>query len=200
MGNEPIEGVLVESPTDLAASPSAVTIGSLAAGETATATFTLPTDEPGQYRALFTVDTDDGGSDRRDISYEVRDIGGFSDLGCTMIEEMIDALEESDAVTGGRQRSLTAKLEAACDSLDRASSFEEDGRGRPAENQLDTATRQLGAFLNQLEAVGAETDERTGNGPGGGNNRPSFPEELQRVLSSQAEAVIDRVATAKGAV
>lgn len=197
VGDETVEGVSVEAPDDLAATPEARAVGTVEPGQTVSVSFALPTDAPGRYRGLFTVETDGGGSDRREVGYEVLDVGEAAELGCSLTDEMAAEIEDSDAIAGGREESLTAKLDAACDSFERAESFAADGRSQPARNQLDTATQQMGAFLNQLAAFGG-----SGNGKGGGRGTgaPSLPRELRRTLTSQAEAVIERAATAKRAI
>lgn len=69
-----------------------------------------------------------------------------------IVERLREQILTNEDIEGGWENSLISQLDAAVDGLERALVEIEDERAKQANNALNAATRQLGAFLNSFDA------------------------------------------------
>lgn len=98
----------------------------------------------------------------------------------------IGLIDETSEIAGGFERSLLQKLDAADSSLQRVRRFVDKEREKQANNQLNTASQQIGALLNAFDAQSS-------------NGNRDLPPALERRIEQQAAAIIENVVTAKDA-
>lgn len=147
--------------------------------------FEVAADEAATFVVSFGFKDRDDHTDQR-IEFEVLGKEDLIDSSDDILESLRSRIEKSSEIRGGFERSLLKKLEAAADSLQRAKEFAAEGRDKQANNVLDTATKQLGAFLNAFDSQASK-----------GNRK--LPAALARRIRQQAESAIDNAATAKDA-
>lgn len=123
-----------------------------------------------------------GDSDREGVEtgqLEVLTKGGFVDRAQRHLDQLRTRIEESSPPSGGTQRKLMAKLDAASEKLADAEHHVERSEPKRANNALRTASNQLGAFINAVE------------GDGAGNGRAKMSESSRRALVESASDTID---------
>lgn len=191
VGDEPAAGVTGEVTTDVAVSPTDVTVGSLGGGETATLEFEVAAETAGQVTLRLRFHSDDAGSASEVLRFEVVDKATMISHAAGSLDDLVTFLQGADLPKGLRN-ALLKKVRAARGSVDRAESMLSAGKVKQANDQLGTASKQLGALLNQLDADGLAG----GNGKGDG---ASLPSDVRRTVESAAEAAIDQVTLARRA-
>lgn len=165
----------------------------LGAGERRTVTFDAEATETGDATVAFELSTDEGvlASDRLDV--EVLDKVGYLDRATQRLEQLQTRITDA-GLSKGQRRSLLAKVDAATESLGRARDEAADGRGKQANNQINAATKQLGALVNALEA------RKNGGKNKGGNGGRTDLDERERVgLVATTEELVELLATARSA-
>ncbi len=185
VGDDPAADVTLAQASDLSLSPAAADAATLAPGETLSATFSGEATVAGEVDVTLSVSSADAGERERTVTVDVLDKTEATAIAVGTLSDLRDRVEA--VFDGGRERSLLAKLEAASDSVDRARGFRESGRGKQANDQLGTASRQVGAFLNELDTVGR------------GRGRDGLSPAVERSLRELAAAVTDQLARAQRA-
>ncbi|WP_411967483.1 CARDB domain-containing protein [Haloferax sp. YSSS75] len=139
---------------DLTVDPSTQSVGVIDSESSESITMSASSDSPGTHKLEFEVSSSNAGN-----------VSGNIEVSFTTPVEVLDfqrdelvALEGdvSDASPpGGAERGLIDKLAAAQDSISRAiSGLESSSRGgQPPTRALNTAINQLGAYLNQVDAL-----------------------------------------------
>lgn len=184
----------------------------LGAGARRTVTFDAEATETGDATVTFELSAGEDvlATDRLDV--EVLDKVGYLDRAERRLEQLRTRIAET-GLSKGRRRSLTAKVDAASDSLGRARDEAADGREKQANNQLNAATKQLGALVNALEArksggKGKASEGKGGKSKGSKNNDKNTGDssaatdlsERERVgLVATAEELVELLATARSA-
>lgn len=199
-GGEPASNVVLSASATTGVEPDSTSTDTLAPDEELAQTFTVEADSTGEVGLELEGDADDVEGATRDVTVVVRDKRGLTEFVEGSLEELHERIDDSDAITGGTERSLLAKVEAAQGSVDRALSFVDEGRAQQANNQLGTGINQLGALLNELDAGsdGNGTNKSNGNGNRRGNGG-GIPPALRRGLEGQTEGAIDSLTLARRA-
>lgn len=199
VGDEPATGLTLSATGDGLSVIQGERSFDLDAGERRTVTFDAEATETGDATATLELSTEEDviATDRLDVS--VLDKVGYLDRADRQLEQLRTRIEET-SLSKGRRRSLLAKVDAAEDSVDRARDEATDGREKQTNNQINTATKQLGALVNALEARRNGGGERGKKGNGNRGNGVSGLGERQRVgLVAATEELVDVLATARSA-
>lgn len=184
-GDATATGVAVSAGGDLPTDPGTASVGDLPPGESATVAFAVEASEAGTATVDLSATADDADGVDRSATVEVLDKAGAAGLAGGTLSDLEATIEA--AFDGGRERSLLAPLEAAGDSVERAVEFAAEDRGKQADNQLNTASRQVGAFLNQFETLDS------------GRPRDGPSDLVVRTVRGLAESVADQIALARRA-
>lgn len=184
VGDEPTTDVTAAVESGSLSRAKSTTFDELEPGDPEQVTFTFEADEAGALDFEASVESEPAGraEDSTEVTSETKE--GF-------VQEVVELLAElrertTDTIAhGGTARSITSKLDAASESLDRALAEIDDGRAKQANNAITTAMNQLGAVLNAIE------DQR------GRGDR--VPERFQVVLERHVEAAIGSLADARDA-
>lgn len=185
VGDTKTEGGAVFHDSDAAVTPSSRSFDTLAEGATAELEFEVAADESGDEVATFGFDEREDRTDQR-TAFEILGKTDLVDSAEDILASLESRIDEAPEITGGVERSLLKKLDAAASSLQRARRFANEGREKQANSMLDTASQQLGAFLNAL--VGRASRGNRG-----------LPTVLERRIERQASAAIDNIAAARDA-
>lgn len=185
-GDEPATGLsaTVEVPDGLAVVDGATVANELAPRESTTVTATLRAEAAGDHVVTVEVTGDPDRDAVETDQVEVLAKGGFVDRVGRQLDLLRSRVEEASPPSGGQQRQLLAKLDAAADSVERAEDHVERGQAKQANDALTAASRQVGAFVNAVEATG-------------GGNR--LPEDRRVAFAEAAADVVDLLAAARDA-
>lgn len=186
IGDDKTENRSVVHESDANITPSSQSFKPLSAEATTKLRFEVVADETGDFSATFSFKDGENHTDQR-IAFEVLGKTDLIDNTDEILESLQIRIKETAEITGGFEKSLLKKLGAAEASLQRARQLVTEGREKQADNQLNTTSRQLGAFLNSFEGQATK-----------GNRDPS--NTLIRYINQQTEAAIDIVVAAKDAV
>lgn len=137
----------------------------------------------------FSVQSDGAGGDEAKIPVEVNGKGEFARTALRLVRALIQRIERTKQLSGGREQSLLSKLDGTTESLERAIDFVESGRAKQANNQLNVASRKLGAFFNQFEAL---TRNR-------GKKKLELDEAVEKTIVELIETAINRISDARRA-
>lgn len=153
------------------------------AGSSAAVSTELRADAAGDY----TITVEVTGDPERDAvgtdQVEVVDKGGFVERAQRQIEQLRTRVRERDPPSGGQQRQLVAKLDAALDCLEKAERHVDEGASKTANNMLNAASKQLGGFINAVEADGKGRGNAIPDG-----RRVAFGEAAADIIDLLAEA------------
>lgn len=156
-------------------------------GESTEVLVTLRAEAAGDYTVTFEV----GGDPERDgvetDQLEVLAKGGFIDRTERQVDQLRTRVEEASPPSGGQQRQLLAKLDGASDSLEQAEHHVDGSEPKEANNMLTRASRQLGAFINAVEADGQ------------GNGQNEMPESRRIAFIEAARDSIELLSEARNA-
>lgn len=207
VGDEPAENVeaVVEAAT-LDDSQSA-SFDSIEAGTHRSQSFDIPATVGGAVEVGVTVESATAGSVSETTTITVR-------TKQSIVRNAKDALEqlrtrtESTVDESGLERSITSKLDAAIQSLERALSKIEAGDSTAANDAIGTAMNQLGALLNTLlsgdgqrgngeSQRGNGDTSNGGNGKNAGDGDGALPEPFERAMVNRSELAIDQLSDAR---
>lgn len=194
-GDSPADGVVIEvtDPDGLTVTPSTTDLGTLDPRERATVAVEVTYDVAGEYTLTVDLDPTLDSTDFERLDVIVRTKLDLITTGIEGIEDFrarLGAVEMKD----GPQNGLDSKLANANRKTEQAKGFAMDGRAKQANNMLNAATRILGAFLNQLDALTKTPDESNGQG-----KQPSIPPADHWTLDQTAEHFIDLLVAAQRA-
>jgi len=131
-----------------------------------------------------------GDADREGVdsaTLEVLGKGGFVERGQRQLDQLRNTVEDVAPPSGGQEEQLLSKLAAAERSLSEAAHQVERSNPERANNKIRTASRQLGAFINAVEA--------DGNGKG----KSRLPESRRVTLLESARDTIELLSRAQDA-
>lgn len=176
VSHDAVDGVTV--------TPGSRSVGDLAPQSNVTSEFEVTGDEAGEYTLSFTASADVDSTSKR-LVFEVVSKGD-------LVESILDGLsslsDRLEALPKGVSRSLSSKVETAVSCAEKAGSFVEGGRAKQANNALNAASKALGAFLNEVDALSR----------GKGNGR-KIDSATTRALRGLASRLVDLIALAKRA-
>lgn len=186
VGDEPVEDVSVRASAGegVDVDPERAEVGTIDGGETESIEFDVGLHEAGDYALSIRVLEADADVLRDVHRFEVDDRREIIETIQNGIDDLKTRIEESSLGRGGR-KTLQSTVDAAEKHVDRAA---ETSRERPSNDRLRTASNQLGAFLNKLDASGE------------GNGRGSFTalsSDERIVLERAGEALIDLLSIAR---
>ena len=184
IGDESAENVSLGVESSLPVSPSETTLGSVAAEETETLSVAVTADEPGEHEITFTAETAnaDTASVSEPITVLTKDdlLSAATDL----IKELIERFRDVSSFPGNKERSFVAKLQNVQKKIDRSQRAIGRGKQKQADNALNAAINQMGAFLNELDTV---------------KEKRAPSEAFVWSVEQSADAVIDQLARAREA-
>lgn len=186
VGDEPATGVEATVSADALGAEKSRTLGDLGPGTRRTLSFEFAASTGGTVEFDATVSSADAGTVTETATVVVRTKTSILE---TVVETLRELKERVQSANGkkGKVRSVTSKIDAAIQSMNRALSEIEAGREKQANNAIRTGANQLGALLNSLAGSG-------GRGSGGGN---ALPSALRATLSNRVELAIDHLADAR---
>lgn len=152
VGTEPATAVSVEVNSRASSEPEQINIGELEAGNKITESVIIQFEKARETTVSFEVTDEDGITAEKKLSFTVNDKERMSEGALEIVAAVRNYIKGSESITGRWENSLVSQLMAAEESFQRALDETEDDRSRQANNALNTATRQLGAFLNHFEA------------------------------------------------
>lgn len=141
----------------------------------------------GDYTVSIHVSDDSGREGVDSALLEVLGKGGFVDRGQGHLDQLRTTVEDAAPPSGGLEQQLLSKIDAAEDSLSDADHRIERSKPKQANNRIKTASRQLGAFINAVEADGK------------GKGKSSLPESRRVTFVESASDTIDLLSAAQTA-
>lgn len=195
IGDTAAKTVTMTVDSEATVSPTSVDFGDLNEGTRKDAVLEVDAETAGEFTLTLQADGDPGGADETTERFRVVDKATGIDTARGSIADLIDRIDDSNELTGGRENATISKLESADAKLADAERFLDKENSRQADEMLETATHILGAFLNQVDSL---TDGANGNGNGRGDAKaPS--ESFVRTLTTVGEGIIDQIALAREA-
>ena len=165
----------------------------LDAGESKISTLSVTPSSSGEFSIDISIETGDGLFTKR-AQLEALDTGGFIDRADSRLIELRGRIIDSDTGSGAKRR-LLSSVDAARKSLGRARRALKQGKDEQAEDHLKTATKQLGALLNKLEAADSnDGDQGNGNSSRNSGNK-SFTRRKRAEFAAIVEETIDLTMT-----
>lgn len=119
---------------------------------------TLRAESAGDYTVTIEVAGDSGRDGVQTAQLEVFTKGSFVDRIRRQVDQLRTRVAEATPPSGGQQRELISKLDAVLERLQKAEHHIERSEPKKANNMLNAASRQLGGFINDLEANGRNND------------------------------------------
>lgn len=184
IGDASAENVSLSVESSLPVSPSETSLGSIAAEETETLSVAVTADEAGEHEVTFTAETANADTASVSASITVLTKDDLLSAATDLLEELIERFENVSSLPGNKERSFVAKLQNVQKKIDRAQKAIGRGKRKQADNALNTAINQMGAFLNELETV---------------KDRRAPSESFVWSVEQSANAVIDQLARAREA-
>ncbi|QSG01608.1 CARDB domain-containing protein [Natranaeroarchaeum sulfidigenes] len=184
-GNEPATSVFVKADSQASPEPEQFDIGNLEAGNEITEPVTIQFEKAQETTVVFEVTDEDGANAEEELLFTVNDKKALAEGALEIVATVRDQIRDDDSITGGLENSLVSQLEASENSLQRALDEIKDKHSRQANNALNTATQQLGAFLNNFEARQ--------------NGRSSLKDSKAFSITTRIEGAIENAANAKKA-
>lgn len=194
VGDESAADVEVRQENPLSLTPSATDEGDLAAGSVTRVMFSGTVTSTGAHVVEVTADASNARPAVDEIDLQVVAKSTAAEQGRDILTELRTIIEENDGIAGGLETSLLNVLSNAERHVDRALKHLESGDSDAADRRLNTAIKQLGAFLNRLEAA-TDGDGSNRKGNGGDDISATLVQTLKRV----SESAIDELALAKRA-
>lgn len=185
VGTEPATAVSLEVDSQASATPKKVNLGDLKPEDEITEPVTIQFKKAQQTTVSFEITSESGGDSEEELSFTVADKKALAEGALDIVAAVRDRIRDNESITGGQENSLVSQLEAAKKSLQRTLEEINDDRSQQANNALNTATRQLGAFLNHFDARQ--------------NGRWSVEDSNVFSITTQVEGAIENAAKAKDA-
>lgn len=182
VGDEDATGVETVLTAEAFGVEQSTTVGRVEPRERQTITFELDVSAGGTVELGVSVKSQNAGSVTETETVTVRTKESIVETVLGTIAELRTRVR-SEAGRNGHARSITSKLDAASESLNRALSGIKQGRNNRANNAINTGTNQLGALLNSIDE--------------GQGNRDTISSELHTALVNHTELVIDQLADAR---
>lgn len=157
------------------------------AGGSTTFSVALRADAAGEHTVTVEVTGDPERGAIESGQLEALSKGGFIERAAQQVDQLRTRVDEASPPSGGHERQLLAKLDAAADSLAAAAEHVEEDEPEAANHRLNTARRQIGAFINALEA------DRSSK------NNDRVPKRLRIGLKVAAEDTIELLSRAREA-
>lgn len=195
VGDIPAEDVTITASGSIFPSPVSESVRTLSSGETIEFSTDVEMTEPGDAEMTVNATAAEADGDNRSQTFEVLGKRGFATAAMDRIRFIRSRIEENDAISRGRQQSLVTKLDAAIDSIERAVDAAAEGNEKRANNALNTAMKQLGAFLNEFGDSKGEKARKGQGGPGS-----NLSEDFRGSVIRSVENVIDTLNTSKTAI
>lgn len=155
IGSDEASDVMLEvTGSDVSVSPASQSLGDIGAAGTVTTSVTVSSDSQGVNEVEITATSSNAGTSSKTARVPFTTIIEVLENRVGSLEELEEAVSSS-VLSGDVKDGLIDKLDAAIESIERAiSSLESSGRGGPPpERSLNAAINQLGAYLNQIDAV-----------------------------------------------
>lgn len=181
VGTESATGVTadVSAPANIEISPSSHTVGTLAGEATKSVTFKITSGTPDDYEFELQFGSENAGTDSKTLQIAFKtpvDVSKAAQQSLSQLEKRVG----QTSLNQGIQNSLVSKLSVADSSLNRAIRFLQRERAQPAEGVLTDAINQLGAFINEVDAV-----------------EEQLSESFEAALTTGAEEIINTLARAR---
>lgn len=193
LGDATVEEINVESSSPLPVEQASVAEKSLNKGEEMTAQFQFEATKTGNATVNLSLNSTNGGTDTEKLPVEIADKVEFIGKAIELVRQVIEIIDGSKKVDGGQERSLLAKLDSAMESLERAEGYATTQKEKQANNKLNTASKQLGAFLNQIDAMTKEKGNKKKN------ERSKVGGSVIQSSVGLTEAAIDRISDGRDA-
>lgn len=193
VGDESAVDITIEQESSLNLTPSSLTEGDLAGGNATTVEFSGTATTSGTYTVRVTADAGNSRPATDEIDLVVIDKSEAARASRSLLEELRTIIEESSDITRGLETSLLELVSNAERHVDRALTHIESNDPEAADNHLRVAIKQLGAFLNRLDA------DHGGGNAGNGRGNEDIPSSLRRTLEQVAESTIDKLTLAQRA-
>lgn len=174
--------------------------GTIEEGDTVTTTFDVTAASGGTVKLEVAVTSENAGTVTETETLTIRTKASIVENVLETLENLKRRVRESEAKKGTK-RSVTAKIDAALESLHRALDEIDKNREKQANNAIKTCTNQLGALLNVLAAGDNQEKDTNRNGKGKSHekgNGNTFELALQTALINRTELAIDHLVDARG--
>jgi hypothetical protein len=153
VGDTSADDVSLSAESSLPVSPSETNIGSVAAEETETVSVDVTANEAGEHEVTFTVESANAGTESASTTVNVLTKADLLSAAIDLIDELIERFRDVSSLPGNKERSFIAKLQNVRKKIERAQRAIGRGKQKQADNALNAAINQMGAFLNELDTV-----------------------------------------------
>ena len=204
VGDAAASGVAVSVESNISFESTSASIGELAPDETVTVSFRTAPSDSGDAMAKMTLESENAETVRETTRFRVLSKTDLATAADGTLQEMLARIESADDLQKGVAKSLTAKLDSARDSIDRAKTFANGGKAKQTNKQFTTAINRVGAFLNSLDAQSKKSETSDASKGEKGNRTNSgtgskVSDALAYSLARQAELAIDQLDRARSA-